>query len=78
MGTSPGWTPLDVPATLHIDSWAGRRTYRVRLTGETRSSYRFEASEDIRMPRQRLLRAGQQGRAPKYALTRLREPGIET
>lgn len=60
---------LEVPATLYLDSWAGRRTYRIRITGETRENYRFEALEDIPMPRRRWLKAGEHGRAPKYAVT---------
>lgn len=69
MGTMPRGMVLDIPATLHLDSWARRRTYRIRITGETREYYRFEALEDIPMPRRRWLKAGENGRAPKYAVT---------
>lgn len=60
---------LDIEATLHLDSWAGRRTYRIRVTGETREHFRFVALEAIPMPRNRWLMAGEHGRAPKYAVT---------
>lgn len=66
--TSPGMV-LDIPATLHLNSWAGRRTYRIRVTGETRENFRFEALENIPMPRNRWLKAGEHGRAPKSAVT---------
>lgn len=56
-------------ATLHLDSWAGRRTYRIRIIGETRDNYRFEALEDIPMPKRKWLKAGEHGRAPKKAVT---------
>jgi len=59
---------LDQLATLHLNSWAGRRTYRIRITGETRENFRFEALEDIPMPRRRWLKAGEHGRAPKGAV----------
>lgn len=55
MGVLPKGMVLDVPAILHLDSWAGRRTYHIRITGETRENYRIEALEDIPMPRGRLL-----------------------
>lgn len=69
MGAMPKGMVLAVPATLHLDSWAGRRTYRIRITGETRENYRFEALDDIPMPRNRWLKAGEHGRAPKSAVT---------
>ena len=69
MGTMPHGMVLDIPATLHLDSWAGRRTYQIRVTGETRENVRFEALEDIPMPRRRWLKAGEHGRAPKSAVT---------
>ena len=54
-----------MPATLHLDTWAGRRTYRIRIKGETRAYFRFEASEDIPMPSRRWIKAGQHGRTPR-------------
>jgi hypothetical protein len=69
MATMPKGMVMDVPATLHINSWAGRRTYRIRVTGETRENYSFEALEAIPMPRNRWLKAGEHGRAPKSAVT---------
>lgn len=38
MGVLPKGMVLDVPAILHLDSWAGRRTYHIRITGETREN----------------------------------------
>lgn len=69
MGVMPRGMVLDMQATLHLDSWAGRRTYRIRVTGETRENYRFEALEDIPMPRRRWLKAGEHWRVPKSAVT---------
>ncbi len=60
---------LDQPATLHLHTWAGKRAYKIRLTGETRTKLCFEALEDIPMPHRRWLRAGEHGRAPKEAVT---------
>lgn len=54
-------------AVLFLNTWAGRRGFRVRVTGETRSMYRFEALERIPMPGNRLLNPGDHSRAPKYA-----------
>lgn len=59
---------LDLPGVLTLDTWHGRRTYRVRVTGETRENVRFEALEDIPMPRNGWLKAGQHGRAPRSAV----------
>lgn len=69
MGAMPKGMVLDVPATLHLNTWTGHRTYRIRVTGETRENFRFEALEDIPMPRHRWIKAGEHGRAPKYAVT---------
>lgn len=60
---------MDIPATLHLNSWAGRRSYGIRIVGETRENFRFEALENIPMPRKRWLAAGEYGRAPKAAVT---------
>ena len=68
-GPKAGHTSATDEALLHLDSWAGRRVYRIRLTGETREKYRFEALEDIPMPRRRWLKAGEHGLAPKSAVT---------
>jgi hypothetical protein len=68
MSMQPRGMVLDLPATLILNTWAGRRTYRIRITGETREKYKFEALEDIPMPRNRWLKAGQAGRAPKTAV----------
>lgn len=69
MGAMPQGMVLDVPATLHMNTWAGPRTYRIRVTGETREDYQFKALEDIPMPRRRWLKAGEHGRAPKDNVT---------
>lgn len=69
MSTTPRGLVLDQEAKLTLHSWAGRRSYRIRLTGETRDNYRFEALEDIPMPRRRWLKAGEHGRAPKGAVS---------
>ena len=61
--------PLDMPAILTLGAWAGRRRYRIRLTGEARENYRFEALEAIPMPRNRWLKTGDHGRAPKCAVS---------
>ena len=52
---------------LCLNTWAGRREFMVRVTGETRSAYRFEALEHITMPGNRLLNPGDHSLAPKYA-----------
>lgn len=57
------------PATLHLNTWAGRRSYRVQLTGQTRTRYYFQAEEDIPMPRRRFLKSGEHGAAPKDAVS---------
>lgn len=61
---------LDQPATLHVrlDAWAHRRTYRIRLTEETRLNYRFQALEDIPVGT-RWLRAEYKGRCMKPGLS---------
>jgi hypothetical protein len=59
---------LDMPATLALNTWAGRRTYQIRIIGETRENFRFVAQEAIPMPRNRWLKAGEQGRVPKSAI----------
>ncbi len=69
MATMPRGMVLRIPATLHLDSRAGRRTYRIRVTGETRENFRIEALEDIPMPSRRWLKAGEHGHAPKSAVT---------
>lgn len=60
---------LDVPALLHLNTFAGRRSYRITVIGETREFFRFRAETDIPMPGRRPLSAGAQGRAPKSAVT---------
>jgi hypothetical protein len=60
---------LDIEGVLHLDGWAGRRTYRVQVIGETRAYFRFRALEDIPMPSRRWLKPGDSGRAPKHAIT---------
>lgn len=60
---------LDIPARLHMDNWAGRRVYRIRVIGETREFIKFEALETILMPDGKWIKAGEKGRAPKDAVT---------
>lgn len=69
MATMPHGMVLDIPASLHLDTWAGRKTYQIRVTGETRENFRFQALEDIPIKRSRWLKAGEHGRAPKDAVT---------
>lgn len=60
---------LDIPALLALDTWAGRRQYRIRVVGETREKFRFEALEAIPMPGRRRLSPGMRGSAPKEAVS---------
>lgn len=60
---------LDIPALLHLDTFAGRRSYRITVIGETREFFRFRAETGIPMPGGRPLSAGARGRAPKSAVT---------
>jgi len=61
---------LDELAVLHLDSGWGRRTYRIRVVGETQEDFVFKALEDIPMPGRRHLKSGARGRAPKCAVTK--------
>lgn len=69
MNILPKGMILDIPATLHLDSWAGRRTYRIQVIGETSEYYKFKALEKIPMPRGKWIESGEMGRAPKHAVT---------
>lgn len=60
---------LDLPATLHMDGFAGRRTYSVTVIGETRTKYRFRANEPVPIGRGRWIWTGGEWLAPKTAIT---------
>jgi len=60
---------LDIPALLDLDTWSGRRQYRIRVVGETREKFRFEALEAIPIPGRRRLSPGMRGSAPKESVS---------
>ena len=57
-------------ATLHTDGWAGHRTFRCQVIGETNARYLITTDgEEIQLPRSRMY-PGQTAYVPKTAVTR--------
>lgn len=61
--------------TLHTDGWAGRRTFKCQVIGETKARYLITTDgEEIQLPRSRMY-PGQTAYVPKTAVTS-RSPNV--
>lgn len=62
---SSDWLPRHVVA---INTWAGKRTYPVKIVGETKMRYRVTAFSNMMLPGRRFVPAGRTVLVPKYAV----------
>ena len=54
--------------SIAMESWAGRTLHPCDIVGETRTHFQVRAAEDVRLPGERCVRAGEECLVPKHAV----------
>ena len=54
--------------SIAMESWAGRTLHPCDIVGETRIHFQVRAAEDVRLPGERCVRAGEECLVPKHAV----------